>query len=101
MKLLMITCHFEFGQQIVEILDRHELRDYAQFSMIEGRDHHGKHFGSQVFPGNLTALHAQVPEETVDALLDDLKEFRQRREAHRHVQALVLPVERRLESGHQ
>lgn len=96
MKLLHLSFHFEYAEQIESILDRCEVRDYARYSMIEGSDRDGKHFGTQVFPGNVTVIQAQVPEDKIDGLFKELQAFREKKDAHRHLQALVLPVERRL-----
>ena len=96
MKLLHITVHFEFADAITEILDRHGITNYARYPMIEGKDSEGKHYGSQVFPGNVTVIQAQVTEEEIDDLLRDLKTFKEEKHAHHHLEALVLPVERRL-----
>ncbi len=97
MKLMHITVHFEYSDAIEAILDQHEIRDYARYSMREGKDRDGKHYGSQVFPGNTTIFQAQVPEEKVDGIFAELKTFRDAKPSHRHLEALLLPVERRLE----
>ena len=96
MKLLHLSFRFEYGDAIESILDRHKISDYVRYSMVESKDCDGKHFGSQVFPGNATVIQAKVSEEKIDALLKDLQAFREQKSAHRHLQALVLPVERRL-----
>lgn len=96
MKLVHVTYHFEYAEAVEEILDEHEIEDYVRYGMMEGRDEKGKHFGSQVHPGNVSVVQAQVPEETMDGLLEDLRDFRDAKEAHEHLEALVLPVERRL-----
>ncbi len=96
MKLVAITFHFEYTAAIEAILDRHGVAEYVRFPMIEGKDAEGKHFGSQVFPGNSSVVHAQVPDEALDAVFDELGRFRDAKPAHRHLQALVLPIERRL-----
>ncbi|MFW6161155.1 MAG: PG0541 family transporter-associated protein [Planctomycetota bacterium] len=96
MKWLHITFRFEFADAVEAILDRHGIQDFVRSPMVEGRDCDGKHYGSQVFPGNMTVVQAHVPDETVEPLLDDLREFREAREAHRHLRAVVLPVEQRL-----
>ncbi len=96
MKLLHISFRFEYLEMIERILDRHELTDFVRYPMIHGRDSDGKHYGSQVFPGNMIVVQAQVPPERIDALLGDLQIFREEKPAHRHLQALVLPVEQRL-----
>ncbi len=97
MKLVVITFHFEYTQAIEGILDRHGITDYVRFPMMEAKDAEGKHFGSQVFPGNSSVVHAQVPEAELDGLLDELAGFRDAKPAHRHLQALVFPIERRLD----
>lgn len=96
MKLVQISFRFEYTEMIERILDRHDLTDFVRHAMIQGRDCDGKHYGSQVFPGNMVVVQAQVPPDNIDALLDDLQRFREEKPAHRHLQALVLPIERRL-----
>ncbi len=96
MRLVHLSFHFEYAEAVGSILDRHGIRDYARSSMVEGKDRDGKHFGTQIFPGNVTVIQAQVPEEMVDALFKDLQAFRDQKDAHRHLEAVVLPVERRL-----
>lgn len=96
MKFLHVTYHFEYSAAIEAILDEHEIEDYARYSMMEGKDEEGKHFGTQVHPGNVSVIQAQVPEEGLDELLESLREFREEKEVHQHLEALVLPIERRL-----
>jgi hypothetical protein len=96
MKWVHISFHFEFAEDIEELLDGHEVPDFVRYPMIQGKDEDGKHFGNKIFPGNMTVVQAQVPDETVDDLLDALKRFKEEKVAHRHLTALVLPVERRV-----
>ena len=96
MKLLHLTFHFEYADIVTALLDRHEIGDYVRYSTVEGKDCDGKHFGTQVFPGNVTVIQAQVPDDKIDALFGDLETFREEKDAHRHLQALILPIERRL-----
>ncbi len=97
MKFLHLTFHFEYGESIEAILDQNEIRDYVRLPMMEGRDFEGKHYGTQVFPGSTSVVQAQIPEDKVDGVFNDLKAFKEERESHRHLQALLLPVEARLE----
>lgn len=94
--LLQINVHFEYGEAIERLLDRHGVEQYVRFPMMEGRDHEGKHFGTQAFPGNVTVVQAQVMADRLDALLSDLRAFRDQKPAHRHLQAVAWPIERRL-----
>lgn len=96
MKFVHVTYHFEYNEAIEEILEDHDIEDYARYGMMEGKDEKGKHFGTQVHPGNVSIVQAQVPEETLDNLMADLKEFKESKQAHEHLEALVLPIERRL-----
>ena len=97
MKLIQISFRFEFSDVIERILDRHEIRDFVRWPMIDGRDCDGKAYGTKVYPGSVTVVNAQVQDEKVDDLMDDLESFRRERKAHRHLQALVLNIEHRLE----
>ncbi len=97
MKIMHITIHFEFSDTIEKILDDHEIDNYVRYSMREGKDRDGKHFGTQVFPGNTTIFQVQVPDEKVEAIFKDLKTFKEAKPAHRHLEALVIPVDQRLE----
>jgi hypothetical protein len=96
MKLVTIIFHFEYTNIIEAILDRHGIANYVRHPMIEGKDSDGKHFGTQVFPGNSSVVQAQVPEASLDPLFKDLTDFRASKPAHQHLQALVLPIERHL-----
>ncbi len=96
MKLVHITVQFEFAEIVERILDRNGVATYARHSMVDGKDKDGKHMGSQVHPGNLTVFDAHVDEDKLDELFDDLRVFREEKTAHEHIQALVLPVERKL-----
>jgi hypothetical protein len=94
MKLVIISFHFEYTDVIEAILDRLGITDFVRFPMMEGKDVDGKHFGTQVFPGNSSVVLAQVPEESVDGLFGQLSHFRTAKPAHQHVQALMVPIER-------
>ncbi|MFW6169751.1 MAG: PG0541 family transporter-associated protein [Planctomycetota bacterium] len=96
MKLLHIMVHFEFADAITQILDQHDVTTYARYTMIEGKDSEGKHYGTQVFPGNVSVIQAQVSESSVDELLDRFQSFRQQKRSHQHLEVVVLPIERRL-----
>jgi Fic family protein len=96
-KFVHVTYHFEYTESIEKLLDEHEIRNYNRYPMMEGRDHEGKHFGTQVHPGNVSVVQAQVPDRIVDEFMEDLKQFKESKQAHEHLEALVLPIERRLE----
>lgn len=96
MKLLVITTHFEFAEIVERVLDSNGVAHYNRFGMIEGKDRDGRHMGTQVHPGNMTVFHAQAMEDQIDPIFAELKRFREAKKAHRHLEALVLPIERRL-----
>lgn len=96
MKFMHITFHFEYSDNIEQILDRHEIENFVRYPMREGRDRDGKHYGTQVYPGSTTVVQAQVPDDQVADILSDLKAFREEKNSHRHLEALVLPIEQRL-----
>ena len=93
MKLVVVSVHFEYADVIEEIVDAHSVDHYLVFPRIEGRDSEGFHEGSQVHPGNLTAVHARLDDGDVDGLLEALDAFREEKPAHGHLEAMVLNVE--------
>lgn len=97
MKFVHITFHFEYSDEIERILDRHEVENFVRYPMLEGKDRDGKHYGSQVYPGSTTVVQAQIPEGRLDDVMDDLRAFRQEKTAHLHLEAVILPIEKRLE----
>lgn len=96
MKFVHITYRFEYNDAIEQILDQCQVKEFARYSMVEGQTLDGKHYGTQVFPGNLNVVQAQVPEEKLNDLFQQLKQFQQQKSSHQHIQAVVLPVERRI-----
>lgn len=94
MKLLIVNFHFEYADDVEAILDRHGVASYVRYPMMEAKDRDGKHYGTQTFPGNTSIMHARVEDGEVDAVLADLRRFREQRTAHAHVEAIVLPIER-------
>lgn len=96
MKLVQIHLHFEYGETIEALLDRHKVVEWVRYPMTDGRDREGKHFGSQIFPGNFTVVQALVDEDVVPKLFAELQQFREHKPAHWHLQALVMPVEQLL-----
>lgn len=98
MKFVHISVYFEYSEAIEALLDRHQVTDYVRYSMVDGKDPDGKHFGSQVFPGHFTVYQAQVSGDRIDPLFDELDALRRARPAHYHMQAVVLPIERSLRS---
>ena len=96
MKLVFISFHFEYTEEIEAILDRHDIRDYVRYPMLESKDVDGKHFGTQVFPGNSSVVQALVDEERLQSIKEELKAFQEAQDSHRHLQAFVLPIESNL-----
>lgn len=96
MKWLHISFHFEFSETIEKMLDDHDISDFVQYSMIQGKDCDGKHHGSKVYPGNLAVFQALVPDEKAEDLLRDLKAFKDEKDAHCHLQALLFSIEKNI-----
>jgi len=59
MKLLHLTYHFEFSDQIEKILDAHDIRNYVRYARVAGKDRDGRHDGTKVFPGHSSVVQAQ------------------------------------------
>lgn len=97
MKLLHITFHFEFTDSIETLLERNGVCSFVCYPMMQGKDiGDEKHYNTQVYPGALSVIHAQINDDAVETVLAELQKFRDARKAHQHLEAVVLPVERHL-----
>ncbi|MFW5733784.1 MAG: PG0541 family transporter-associated protein [Oceanidesulfovibrio sp.] len=94
MKLVMVSYRFEYNEPMERILGSHGLRDYIRISQAQGSDQDGKHDGSKIYPGHMAQVWAQVQDDDVDDLLRDIEEFKNDKQSHEHVTALVLGVEK-------
>jgi hypothetical protein len=94
MKFLHLTFHFEFADAIERILEKNAIRNFVRHAMVAGKDIDGRHDGTKVFPGHVTVVQARVPEEKLDAVLEDLETFKKDKKAHGHLEAMIIPVER-------
>lgn len=96
MKMVHLSFHFQFVEEVERILDENEVEHYSRIAGVEGKDSSGKHEGSQVYPGNITMIFAQVQDDKLQGVLDSLTQFRDAWESHKHLQAAVLGVEQTL-----
>lgn len=99
MKLVHISFRFEYTEDVDLILQENQVADFVLYPMIQGKGQDGKHFGTQVFPGNFSVVQAAVEDQQVEGLLNDLQKFRQSKKSHEHLRAWVLPVEQELGHG--
>ncbi|MFW5730349.1 MAG: PG0541 family transporter-associated protein [Desulfonatronovibrionaceae bacterium] len=99
MKLVHISFRFEYTEDVDLILQENQVADFVLYPMIQGRGQDGKHFGTQVFPGNFSVVQAAVEDHQVKRLLEDLQQFRQSKKSHEHLRAWVVPVEQGLDPG--
>ena len=96
MKFVHIAYHFEFTELVEKILDGCEITEYVRYPLVDGCDVDGKHFGTQVFPGNNAVIQALMAEEKVTGLLEALGRFREEKKAHEHLRAAVIGIERKI-----
>jgi hypothetical protein len=96
MKLVLITYRFEYNEPLERILSEHGLQDFIRNPRVEGSDVDGKHYGSKIYPGHMAMVWAQVADDDVDALLEDIESFKKAKQGREHVTALVLGVERQV-----
>lgn len=96
MKQVQVTVQSEYADLIREIFEQQEINYYVLIPRAEGRNRDGRHEGTQVFPGTLMLALVRVADDRVDSLLEKLREFRDEKAAHRHLEALVLPIDKQL-----
>ena len=93
MKLVIISYRFEFSDKIEFFLEKHNIGNFVRLSRVEASDADGKHYGTKVYPSHGSVVQAQVPEKQLKEFLTDLETFKHEEDSHKHLSALVLPVE--------
>lgn len=96
MKWVHITFRQEFSEAVGYILERHGIRDYVLYPMVQGRDADGKHEGGKIFPGSMAVVQALVEDDETEIFMEELLSFRDEKPSHGHLRAVVVGVEKSL-----
>jgi len=96
MKQVQISAQSEYADLIRNIFEHQSIDYYVLIPRTEGRNRDGRHEGTQVFPGTLMLAFVRVADDQVDSLLEKLAAFRDEKTAHRHLEAIVLPIDKQL-----
>jgi len=93
MKLVLVTYRFEYEDRIEAILDAAEVVNFIRIPMAQGGDADGRHFGTQVHPGHMSQVQALLDDSGAKTLLEQLRSFKQEKQAHEHLVAACVQVE--------
>ena len=77
MKLLLILCSSERIEEVLEIIDSHEVHTFTQLDGLRGSGATGRHLGTRAFPGSVSMLFTAVPEPKAVELVAALRAFSQ------------------------
>lgn len=77
MKAVFISLYQAFYDEVVEILDKNEIRGFTAWNEVTGRgsDDGEPHYGTHTWPTLNSAILTFVPDEKVHALLKDIHEL--------------------------
>lgn len=75
MKLLLIICSAERIDQILRIIDEHEVHTFTQLDGLRGSGATGRHLGTRAFPGAVSMLFTAVSETKAVELISALRQF--------------------------
>ena len=93
MKMILVMADAARWPEVRDWLHELQVPGYSAFPVIEGAGASGTHAGDRVHPGGLVAVFTVVPEESAEAVFDDL--VRRRDAADDRVSRLFLiPVAR-------
>ena len=74
MKAVFISLYQAFYDEVVEILDKNEIRGFTVWNEVQGRgsDDGEPHYGTHAWPTLNSAILTFIPDEKVDNLLRDI-----------------------------
>lgn len=95
MKAVFIPFYKAFYAEVIEVLDKLEIRGFTFWEEVQGRGSETgePHYGTHAWPTLNSAIMAIIPEEKVDALLDEMHRL-DATAPQQGIRAFVLPVER-------
>lgn len=94
MKAVFIPFYKAFYEEVIEILDRLEIRGFTFWEEVQGRGSETgePHYGTHAWPTLNSAIMAIIPEEKVTPLLDAIRKL-DATAPQQGIRAFVLPVE--------
>jgi nitrogen regulatory protein PII len=77
MKAVFISLYQAFYEEVMEILDKNEIRGFTFWNEVQGRgnDDGEPHYGTHAWPTLNSAILAFMPDEKVAPLLHDIHEL--------------------------
>ena len=77
MKAVFISLYQAFYDEIIEVLDKNEIRGFTFWNEVQGRgnDDGEPHYGTHAWPTLNSAILTFVPDEKVEPLLKDIHEL--------------------------
>jgi len=77
MKLLLIICSGGRIDEVLRIIDEHEVHTFTELEGLRGSGATGRHLGTRAFPGAVSMLFTAVPAAKAAELVAALREFSQ------------------------
>ena len=98
MKAVFISYYQAFHEEVLEILDRLEIRGFTFWNEVQGRGSFDgePHYGSHTWPTLNSAMLSFVEDDKVDVLLEEIRQL-DLTAPQQGMRAFVMPVEKRLE----
>lgn len=95
MKAVMIICNAILSDEVLETLNKLEIRGYTRWDDVQGRgsDNGEPHMGSHTWPGLNSSILVILPEDKTESLLKKIKEIEEGA-SQQGVRAFVWNVEK-------
>ncbi len=94
MKLLVITCASERVDELLKVIDEHEVHAFTEMPGLRGSGTTGRHMGTRAFPGTVSLILTAVSADKADELVRALEGMAQSCAPGEGLRVLVLPVEK-------
>ena len=95
MKSIFISFHAQYAERIEGLLENAGVKEYIEIPKALGGDTTGKYFDSQIWPGYYSAIFMfALDDELAEEVFNNLTEFKEEREAHKHMRIVRFCVEK-------
>lgn len=94
MKAVMIVCNMVIEEEVGEALEKLDIRGFTQWNEVQGKGSEtgDPHLGTHIWPSLNSAILTVIPEEQVEALLEEIEAIESQAE-QQGIRAFVWDIE--------
>ena len=92
MKMLMISYDSGFDSEILDLLEKSDIKCFSKWAKVQLKEECHQHLGSHIWPGFNSVIMASVEDEKLNLFLNAIKELK-KKVGSEEIRAYIWPLE--------